>query len=106
MTLASYVKQLMSRISLGINAVADAAGVAGGTLHNIMRGKTEHPTPDVLERLARYFGEAEGDQRRIYQDLMTLAGYLDFLPLPLNPTGPTSSESHDITVGEVHEEGS
>lgn len=88
MTLAEYVKALMGEAS--INATAAKAGVSNGALHNILKGVTEKPTPDMLERLAKHFGKSEIDKQSIYARLMEMAGHLDLMPPNLRPSLMTS----------------
>lgn len=91
MTLGEYVRQLMrGRSYRDVVTGAKAAGayVARGTIHGIVSGDTEKPNPETLEALARYFGKTEEEQRAIYQELMTLAGYMEFLPLTAEEERP------------------
>lgn len=83
MTLADYVKELMGDTS--INVTASEASVSNGALHNILRGVTEKPTPDLLERLAKYFGRTNEEKQAIYARMMELAGHLDLMPPHLRP---------------------
>jgi transcriptional regulator with XRE-family HTH domain len=80
MKLTDYLAELARGQSL--RSIAKASGVSYGGVQAIFAGETETPTPDVLQRLARYFGRDEDEQRVIYEELMRLAGYLDFFPLP------------------------
>jgi hypothetical protein len=79
MTLGTYVRRLMG--DLPIAPTAKAMGIAHGSLHNVMTDAIAKPQPITLERIAVYFGgEDEDEQRRIYADLMRLAGHLDLMP--------------------------
>lgn len=60
--------------------IADATGLSKGTLSQIVQGQTQSPDPKTLARLARYFGKTEVEQREIYEQMMSLAGYLELLP--------------------------
>lgn len=96
MTLGEYVRQLMRGQSYrDVAAGAKAAGVHIGraTVHLIVSGETSAPNPETLKALALHFGATDQEQRQIYHELMTLAGYMDFLPLPTERQRPTLQEA-------------
>ena len=52
-----------------LRAVEAKTGISNAYLWQMENGKVERPRPDVLHRLAKYYGVR-------YEDLMTAAGYL------------------------------
>lgn len=80
MTLGDYVLQLKGDLSY--ERIGEDIGMSPATIYKIAVGKTTQPTPDVLDKLAVYFGATDQEQRAIYAEMMRLAGYLERMPEP------------------------
>jgi hypothetical protein len=78
MTLASFVRTLLGDAPIGPTALA--ANISAGRLYNLLTGKVKEPQPQTLARLARHFGATDAERRRLYAQMMALAGYLTLLP--------------------------
>jgi transcriptional regulator with XRE-family HTH domain len=90
MELLDYLHDLKRGRSL--REVARGSGVSYGGVQAVFDGSTKQPTPDILERLARFFGQTEEEGRQIYHNLMSLAGYLEYLPMGAQaPSLPNSA---------------
>lgn len=84
MTLGEYLLQLKGDLSY--EKIGEDVGMSPATIYKIVVGKTTQPTPDVLDKLAVYFGASDPEQRAIYAEMMRLAGYLERMPERLRPT--------------------
>lgn len=78
MSLGDYILQLKGDRSY--EKIGEEIGMSPATIYKIVVGKTTQPTPDVLDKLATYFGATDQEQREIYAEMMRLAGYLEKMP--------------------------
>jgi hypothetical protein len=85
MTLATYVKDKIRGQSLrDVEKATESltgAKVSRATLHQIITGLTQKPSPDTLAILATTFAQNDKTKtEEYYAEMMSLCGYLDLLP--------------------------
>ena len=95
MTLSDYIQKLKGDVSY--HQLAKDSGISSNTWHKLIKDKKRNPTPDILMRIASYYGSTQQEQQNIYADLMRLSGYLDMMPQSIWPS-LNQSTSDEILV--------
>ncbi len=67
--LAEELKTIRTIRKLSLRVVEKETGISNAYLSQLERGEAENPSPDKLQKLARYYGVP-------YETLMKAAGYL------------------------------
>ncbi|SMQ75782.1 Transcriptional regulator, contains XRE-family HTH domain [Bacillus sp. OV166] len=68
--IGAYIKKIRESKNLGVNQLAQYAGVSAAQISRIENGKRENPKPETLAKLAKAL-------KVDYDELMSKAGYID-----------------------------
>ena len=71
--LSQWLQQRCQREHLSLRGAADKTGLSHTTITNIINKKSEHPSLETIQKLARAFGD--DGSLPLEDHLLTLAGY-------------------------------